>query len=153
MPVCPAGNGRSRERFSFAIYPSVSESTLHPRMDREQRFVGGMRTYLSRAPKHPLWSLGANASRPLAELVVDDEWIRLQLRYRPMRALVGGLIRPFEVRVHGARADPFGRTPATRGVLVRGTGSDGEATAIFWCSRERQRQVLDLLRQRGATVA
>jgi hypothetical protein len=129
------------------------EARVEPRSVEAQRFIGGLRTlYWPEQGRPLLSSMGSNATRPLAELIVDDECVYLRLRHRWMASLFGSQIPPFESRIDGLRAGAFGRLPVTRGVLLEPATSPRDPSAVFWCSRQRQRQVLELLRTRGAKI-
>lgn len=115
-----------------------------------RRFIGGMRSFREGTTEPSLWR-GANATWPLAELLIDDEerQVRLRARWgwlRSLWALAGSLTWPhppaleWEGPLDSVTAEPFGRSFMTRGVLLR---APTKPPAIFWClTREQQRDVL-----------
>jgi hypothetical protein len=106
-----------------------------------QTFIGGMRTFYDRNATPRLWSFGANATPPLAKLLIDDESgvIRVQLRARWLR----WLIPEWEAQLDSATAESFGRSVLTRGVLLR---APDHAPTIFWCRARDQQRILDAVR-------
>ena len=118
-----------------------------------RRFIGGMRSFREGTTEPSLWR-GANASWPLAELLIDGEERRVRLRARwkwirslwawgsqyRFAALQRGAHLEWEAPLDSLTAEPFGRWFMTRGVLLR---APTQPPAIFWClTRERQRDVL-----------
>ena len=51
-----------------------------------RRFIGGMRSYRAGTTEPSLWR-GANATWPLAELLIDDEGNRVRVRWSWIRNL------------------------------------------------------------------
>jgi hypothetical protein len=110
-------------------------------MAYEQRFIGGVKSMK-----------GGNASRPLAELLVGEECVRAQLRFRWMRRLLRGWLQT-EIALSGAQAKPLGRYWMTRGLIVGGTAKDGSpAGIVFWCSSEQRDRLVTRLRQVGVEI-
>ena len=118
-----------------------------------ERFIGGLRLYRRGRTKPPrvvaFWAL--HASRPLAELLVDDQRVLLQARWGLLRwgfRLISrvfsslGVDSTWEAPRGSVSAETFGRTEITRGVVLRATGLP---PAIFWCSAQTQRAVLATL--------
>jgi hypothetical protein len=117
-----------------------------------RRFIGGMRSFREGTTEPSLWR-GANATWPLAELLIDDEerHVRLRARWIWLRnywawgsrfrvSLQRGTAVDWEAPLDSVTAEPVGRWFMTRGVLLRAAS---QSPAIFWClSRERQRDVL-----------
>ena len=118
-----------------------------------RRFIGGMRSFREGTTEPNLWR-GANATWPLAELLIDDEKRRVRLRGRWkwvrsywawgsqywFAALSRGTLLEWEAPLDSVTAEPFGRSFMTRGVLLR---APTQPPAIFWCpTRKRQREVL-----------
>lgn len=118
---------------------AVEDTTDTPHVT--ETFIGGMRTFYSRNAAPRLWSLGANATRPLAKLLIDDEArvIRVQLRLRRLRWLIPDWKEPLDA----VTAEPFGSSALTRGVLLR---APDRAPTIFWCRPRDQQRILDALR-------
>ena len=117
----------------------------------ERRFVGGMRF-----PGEKWW-LGANATWPLAELVIDDHRGVVRLR-KVLRPLVGRElnIRGLHFGLPAIRFDrgsvtvaPYsGRLLSSPGVRIR---PDGGRSVIFW-TRDRD-GVLKALVEWSATAS
>lgn len=111
-----------------------------------------MRSYRAGTTEPSLWH-GANATWPLAELVIDDAGnrVRLRVRWRWIRSLWAygsryaaslqrGTKLEWEAPLDLLTAEPYGGWFATRGVLLR---APDQAPAIFWClTRRKQRDVL-----------
>lgn len=94
-----------------------------------------------------VWSFGLNATRPLAELLVDDERVLLRLRWSWLRGLAlvfsaFGFATTWEAPRDRASAEVFGRGAMTQGVLL---SAPGQASAIFWCGEQIQHAVLAAL--------
>jgi hypothetical protein len=88
-----------------------------------------------------VWGWSLNATRPLAELVVDDERVLLRLRWAWLaRAFFFLTATEWEAPRVGVTAEAFGRGGmGTRGVLLK---APGQTSAIFWCDGSTQRAVL-----------
>lgn len=104
-----------------------------------------MRTFHEGTTEPSLWR-GANATWPLAELVIDydERQVRLHvwrwLRSFNTLAYPSWPVLDWEAPLDSAAAEPFGRWFMTRGVLLR---APGRPPAIFWClTRRKQRSVL-----------
>ena len=117
-----------------------------------------MRIFPEGTKKPSLWpSSDLNATRPLAELLIDDEqhqvrlrarwkwlrwfmqfaasdWMRQQRRYR--------LAAEWEAPLALVTAEGFGKWEMTRGVLL---SAPDAPPAIFWCDTQTQHEVLDAL--------
>jgi hypothetical protein len=121
----------------------------------EERFIGGMRVSL-RGRTLEGWSWGdvdcANASRPLAELTIKGSSLRVRLRYRWLRRLLGQICPVVEVSLDGLHVRPIGSTPMTRAVVINGTSGGKHRSVVFWCSKATQARLLDVLQRRGVTV-
>jgi hypothetical protein len=78
----------------------------------------------------------------LAELLIADRVVRARARTRLLRALTLGF-GEFQAPIEQLRADAYGNSPFTRGVLLK--DADGKS-AIFWCSERVQREILQALR-------
>src|SRR5439155_23063381 len=100
----------------------LREVGLEPQGDERmsRRFIGGLRDFSS---EPSLWRLGLEGhGRPLAELLIDDEEIRvcLRSRWRWLRRLA----RRFDASVDweaafdSVTAEPFGNRFASRVVLL-----------------------------------
>jgi hypothetical protein len=122
--------------------------------EEEQRFIGGMRVSLAgRTLEGWSWDMDcANASHPRAELIVDETSIRVRLRFRWMRRVLGRLCPAVEIALEGSRARPSGRTTMTRAVILNGIAGGDHRSVIFWCTKRTQRRLLDLLKQRGVAT-
>jgi hypothetical protein len=117
----------------------------------QQRFIGGLRVFPDGTMTPSLWrGMNSNASRPLAELLIDDDERRVLLRLRwPWLRRLSRLFAAFpqkvafewEAPLESVSAEPFGGWSMTRGVLLR---ASGRPPAIFWCSLRTQRAVLAL---------
>lgn len=118
-----------------------------------RRFIGGMRSFREGTTESSLWR-GANATWPLAELLIDAEErrVRLRVRWKWIRnswawasqyrfaTLQRGTRLEWEAPLDSVTAEPFGRGFMTRGVRLR---APTQPPAIFWClTQERQRDVL-----------
>lgn len=125
-----------------------------------RRFIGGLRIFLDAEPgaKPDLWpwprSRYRNATRPCAELLIDDDrgsvvlrlrgkWLRRYYRYLDR---VSGNAWEWSARLDSVTAERFGNWEMTRGVVLR---SPGQPPAIFWCSDEIQDEVLGALPNRS----
>jgi hypothetical protein len=121
----------------------------------ESRFVGGLRTYprnstTPRVLTPPYRSFGG--PRPLAELFVDDQHVRLRVRWSWLRRFVGynsvfGMDTGWQAPRERVSAEEF-RGLMWRGVLLR---SPGLPPAVFWCSDQTRHAVLAML-QAGEEV-
>jgi hypothetical protein len=87
-----------------------------------------MRTFYSRTATPSFFSPGANATWPLAELIVDDSrgLVTLRMRARWIRPL----IQTWEASLDAVEVEAYGSSFFTRGVLLR---TPGKPPAIFWC--------------------
>jgi hypothetical protein len=114
-----------------------------------RRFIGGMRSFREGTTEPSLWR-GANATWPLAELLIDgdEHQVRLRVRWGWLRGfwVAGSVIWPnspspeWQAPLDSVTAEPFGQSFMTRGVLLR---APTKPPAIFWClTRELQRDVL-----------
>jgi hypothetical protein len=110
----------------------------------DQQFTGGMRVFNSPDDVPRLWSTGRNASRPFAELLIDEseDRVHLRVRWRWLRWLVPEWSAPLDTLT----CAPFGRSAMTSGVVLR---SPGHVPAIFWCDERTRRIVLTTLAQRS----
>jgi hypothetical protein len=101
-----------------------------------------------------LWPWSSfNATRPLAELLIDDEerCVALRARWKWLRTvnrLAGSpwmtptrqrLPSEWEAPLDLVTAKPYGKWEMTRGVLLTSTD---RPPAIFWCDTATQRAVL-----------
>src|SRR5690242_16466440 len=98
-----------------------------------ERFIGGLRM-LPRGTTKPrvvlgiVWSFGLQATKPLAELLVDDERVLLRLRWGWLRgfgrvlASAFGLPSTWEAPRGSVSAEAFGPAAMTRGVLLSAPG-------------------------------
>jgi hypothetical protein len=93
----------------------------------------------------------ANATIPLAELVLDDATLVVRLRYRWNRRIVGRFFPPVEIPLVGLRVEATGGW-MTRGLFFNGSREDQAQSVIFWCRKATQEQVLDALRARGVKL-
>lgn len=112
----------------------------------EERFIGGMRvSLLGDHVFHPR-SQGfrgvANATIPLAELVLGDATLVVGLRYRLMRRLLGRFFPPVEISLVGLRVEATGGW-MTRALFLNGTKQDQAQSVTFWCRKPTQERVLD----------
>jgi len=108
-----------------------------------RRFVGGLRDF---SGERSLWRLGLEGhGRPLAELLIDDEELRvcLRSRWRWLRRLARRFDSSveWEAALDSVTAEPFGNWFASRGVLL---SAPDRPSVVFWCSRRAQRAVLDV---------
>jgi hypothetical protein len=110
-----------------------------PAAEDEKRFIGGM--HLRRA----------YATRPLAELIVDQSLIRVQIRYKWMRRFFLGRFPVVEIALEGARARP-GAMMFSGGVDLDGVAGGDYRSVFFSCNESTRQQLLDLLKRRGVTT-
>jgi hypothetical protein len=101
-----------------------------------------MRTFYVPSLGARMWMPGGNATRPLAELLIDERAVRVRLRHAAMRQLFGRAVPAFVAPFSAVRARAYGRTVLTRGVLL--TGPENRSV-IFWCSKRTQETILDAL--------
>jgi hypothetical protein len=93
---------------------------------------------------------GANATWPLAQLVVSDGQITVELRGSIQRALLGKWFRPFQAQLSTVRVEPILGVFGGNGVLL--TAQDGRRV-VFNCFRRRDRvRVLEAVAGRAAHV-
>lgn len=101
---------------------------------RTLRFVGGMR-----------WG-GFNASWPLAELLVTEEGVRVQLRPRCLRRLLAPLVpsawMPWDAIAGVERVS--GALMHSKGIRFIRSGEE-QRRLVFWCTRTRQEQIMNAL--------
>jgi hypothetical protein len=91
---------------------------------------------------------GANATWPLAELLVSDGLIRVHLRGPILRGVLGKWFRPFQEQLSTVRIEPI--LGAFGGNGVRLTAQDGRSV-VFKCFRRRDRvRLLDAVAGRAA---
>ncbi len=123
----------------------------------DERFIGGLRmlpegTTTPHVVLGMVWSFGPNATRPLAELLVDDERVLLRLRWGWLRGISRvfflGMDATWEAPRDSVSAETFGRGEMTKGVLLK---APGRTSAIFWCGDQTQRAVLAMLQAQHAS--
>jgi hypothetical protein len=101
---------------------------------------------------------GSNATWPFAELVVDDDGLRLRLRARLLRTLLHRWLPTVQVRwpdVQDVRTirGGFGRLPGNSG-LEFVSSSLPPGRVVFWCTASGCDKLVAYLRERGiATTA
>ena len=127
------------------LLPPLREVGLEPRGDERmsRRFICGLRDFSS---EPSLWRLGLEGQvRPLAELLIDDEELRvcLRSRWRWLRRLARRFDASveWEAALDSVTAEPFGNRFASRGVLL---SAPDRPRVVFWCSRRTQRALLDV---------
>jgi hypothetical protein len=122
----------------------------------DERFIGGMRVSPQGGhvfhPRSQGWFRGvANASVPLAELVLGEDALVVRLRYRWNRRIAQRLFRTVEIPLEGLRVEATGGW-LTRGLFLNGSGEDDAQSVIFWCTKSTQERALAALQARGVTA-
>lgn len=133
----------ARRREQHLGVDAVNAQSTPAEARADQRFVGGMR-----------WR-GSNATRPFAELRVEDEGVCLRLRSRVLRQVVGRWLPTTWIlwsEIQEVRRIRGGMPlPGNAGLqFVRAGGDAGRL--VFWCTNQTGDRVAELLSGRGVAV-
>jgi len=137
--ACLSARRREQHLGVDAVNAQSTPRETHP----EQRFVGGMR-----------WR-GSNATRPFAELRLEDGGVCLRLRSRVLRLVVGRWLPSTSIpwsEIQEVRRIRGGvPLPGNAGLQFMRAGGD-TTRLVFWCAKQTRDRAAEALSGRGVAV-